>query len=254
MRKVVMTIADTNERIRRDCCRRATISRTRDQDARPTIIQSSPRIADVESRRIRLMMISARLASTECPRRIATLSIAHDGSNRAYPFIGVSDGHHDLSHHGGNEEKKSENREDQHFHMRQFAYFVEKLRSIKEGNGTLLDQSMIVYGSGLADGNAHDHSNLPVLLAGHGRWRHQPGRHLQVPKETPMTTSSSPSSTIWAQSPARGRQHRLVEGTFLKRMKLRLIIERDPETGRYSAVYPELPGCASAGDTEDEAI
>jgi len=93
--------------------------------------------------------------------------------------------------------------------MRQFAYFVEKLRSIKEGNGTLLDQSMIVYGSGLADGNAHDHSNLPVLLAGHGAGAINPGRHLQVPQETPMTNlflslldNMGAKVRAWATAPA----------------------------------------------------
>jgi hypothetical protein len=71
--------------------------------------------------------------------------------------------------------------------MRQFAYFIEKLRTVKEGEGTLLDNSMIVYGSGLADGNGHEHHNLPVLLAGRGGGAVTPGRHVQVAKETPMT-------------------------------------------------------------------
>lgn len=136
---------------------------------------------------IRLMYDLLALALQTDSTRIATFVVAHDGSNRNYPFIGVTDGHHDLSHHSGNEEKKAKIAKINTFHMRQFAYFLEKMRSIKEGDGTLLDHSMIVYGSGLADGNAHAHDNLPVLLAGRGGGTINPGRHIQVRKETPMT-------------------------------------------------------------------
>src|SRR4051812_2981304 len=136
---------------------------------------------------IRLMYDLLALAFQTDSTRIATFVVAHDGSNRNYPFIGVTDGHHDLSHHGNNEEKKAKIAKINTFHMRQFAYFIEKMRSIKEGQGTLLDHSMIVYGSGLADGNAHAHDNLPVLLAGRGAGAINQGRHIQVPKETPMT-------------------------------------------------------------------
>lgn len=136
---------------------------------------------------IRLMYDLLALSFQTDSTRIATFVVAHDGSNRPYPFIGVSDGHHDLSHHGGNAEKKEKIATINTFHMRQFAYFLEKMRGIKEGEGTLLDNSMIVYGSGLADGNAHAHNNLPVLLAGRAGGSIQQGRHIQYSKETPMT-------------------------------------------------------------------
>ena len=123
--------------------------------------------ADYEGH-IKLMYDLMALAFQTDSTRISTFVVAHDGSNRPYPFIGVSDGHHDLSHHGNDEDKKKKIATINTFHMRQFAYFVEKLRGIKEGNGTLLDNCMIVYGSGLADGNRHEHHNLPVLLAGGG--------------------------------------------------------------------------------------
>jgi hypothetical protein len=119
--------------------------------------------------------------------RIATFIMAHDGSNRQYPFIGVRDGHHDLSHHGGDEEKKNKIAKINRFHTTQFAYFLNKLRSIREAEGTLLDNCMIVYGSGLGDGNRHNHDNLPVLLAGKGGGTIQTGRHIRFEKETPMT-------------------------------------------------------------------
>ena len=100
--------------------------------------------------------------------RVATFVFANEGSNRTYPFIDVPEGHHDLSHHGGDAEKHEKIREINRFHVTQFAYLLEKLKSIAEGERTLLDNSMIVYGSGIGDGNAHNHDNLPILLAGSG--------------------------------------------------------------------------------------
>jgi hypothetical protein len=119
--------------------------------------------------------------------RVSTFLVAHDGSNRSYPFVGVPDGHHDLSHHGGNKEKKQKIAKINNFHIRQFAYFLQKLKSIKEGDGTLLDNCMIVYGSAISDGNDHLHHDLPVILAGKGGGTLATGRHLEFPKFTPMT-------------------------------------------------------------------
>jgi hypothetical protein len=113
--------------------------------------------------------------------------MAHDGSNRNYPTIGVSDGHHDLSHHGGDEAKKQKIAKINQFHISQFAYFIEKLKSVREGAGTLLDNCMVVYGSGIGDGNRHNHDELPVLVAGQGGGTIQTGRHIRYHKDTPMT-------------------------------------------------------------------
>jgi hypothetical protein len=135
---------------------------------------------------LKLMFDLMALAFQTDTTRIATFIMAHDGSNRQYPFIGVRDGHHDLSHHGGNEEKKAKIAKINRFHVTQFAYFLDKLSSVKEGDGTLLDNCMIVYGSGLADGNAHAHDNLPVLLAGKGGGTIRTGRHFRCERETPM--------------------------------------------------------------------
>jgi hypothetical protein len=119
--------------------------------------------------------------------RIATCMIAHEGSNRSYADAGVPDGHHDLSHHGGNRVKLEKIARIDHFHMQQFAYFLERLKSVPEGDGTLLDNCMIVYGSGISDGNRHNRENLPVLLAGRGGGTIETGRHLRYETETPMT-------------------------------------------------------------------
>jgi hypothetical protein len=136
---------------------------------------------------IRLMYDLLALAYQTDSTRIGTFMVAHDGSNRPYPFIGVSEGHHDLSHHGKDPVKMAKIAKINRFHTTQFAYFLEKLKSVKEGNGTLLDNCMIVYGGAIADGNAHAHHDLPVLLAGGGGGTLTPGRHVRHPKETPMT-------------------------------------------------------------------
>lgn len=136
---------------------------------------------------VRLMFDMLALAFQTDATRIGTFIVAHDGSNRSYPAIGVADGHHDLSHHGGNKGKKEKIARINQFHMRQFAWFLEKLKSIREGEGTLLDQCMIVYGSGISDGDAHAHNDLPVILAGRGGGALNPGRHVRFPKDTPMT-------------------------------------------------------------------
>jgi len=135
---------------------------------------------------LKLMFDLLVLAFQTDTTRISTFIMAHDGSNRQYPFIGVRDGHHDLSHHGGDEEKKAKIAKINRFHVSQFAYFVDRLKSIKEGEGTLLDHCMIVYGSGLGDGNRHNHDNLPVLVAGKGGGTIRSGRHLRFDSETPM--------------------------------------------------------------------
>lgn len=135
---------------------------------------------------IRLMYDLMALAFQADVTRVATFVAANEGSNRPYSFIGVPEGHHDLSHHGNDQKKKEKIREINKFHVTQLAYFLEKLKSIPEGDGTLLDHAMIAYGSGNSDGNAHNHDNLPVLVAGRGCGTINPGRHIVYPKETPL--------------------------------------------------------------------
>lgn len=118
--------------------------------------------------------------------RICSFMIANDGSNRPYPNLSISDGHHDLSHHQGDEQKQTKIREINRFHVQQLAYILEKLDSIKEGSGTLLDNTLLVYGAGISDGNRHNHDDLPVLLAGRGGGRVKTGRHIEYPFNTPM--------------------------------------------------------------------
>jgi hypothetical protein len=119
--------------------------------------------------------------------RVATMMVQHEGSNRAYPFIGVNEGHHELSHHGNSQEKKDKIAKINRFHMEQVGYLLTKLQSMKEGYGSVLDNSMIVVGSAIADGNAHGHNELPVLLCGGGGGTLKPGQHVKYEKDTPMT-------------------------------------------------------------------
>lgn len=118
--------------------------------------------------------------------RVITFVMANEGSNKPYPFIGVPEGHHDLSHHGNDQKKKQKIRDINIFHVRQLAYLLSKLKATKEGDGSLLDHCMVAYGSGNSDGNAHNHDDLPILLAGRGCGTIKTGRHVRYPKETPL--------------------------------------------------------------------
>jgi hypothetical protein len=135
---------------------------------------------------IRLMCDLVVLAFQSDVTRVVTFVVANEGSNKPYPFIQVPEGHHDLSHHGNDEAKKAKIGLINIFHARQFAYLLDKLQAIREGSGTLLDHSMIAYGSGIHDGNAHDNQDLPMLLAGAGCGTLKPGRHLRFAPETPL--------------------------------------------------------------------
>lgn len=143
-------------------------------------------IPDDYREHVRLMCDMLVLAFQSDLTRIATFMLADAGSNRSYRLIDVPEGHHDLSHHGGDPKKHAKIRQINRFHVSQLAYLLERLKSIPEGNGTLLDHCMIVYGSGLSDGNAHNHDNLPVLLAGGGGGTLRSGRHIVYEPETPM--------------------------------------------------------------------
>ena len=135
---------------------------------------------------IRLMCDLIVLAFQADVTRIATFVLANEASNKPYPFVNVAEGHHDLSHHGGDAAKQAKITKINLFHTKQLAYLLERMDEIQEGDGTLLDHSMIAYGSGIHDGNAHNHEDLPILLAGGGSGTLTPGRHVQFKKETPL--------------------------------------------------------------------
>ena len=119
--------------------------------------------------------------------RLSTFMVGREGSVRAYPEVGVTDAHHPLTHHQGNMDMLAKVREINILHAKLFAEFLQKLKNTPEGDSNLLDQSLIVYGSGLSDGNQHTHDQLPTLLAGRGGGFVSPGRHLIYQRETPVT-------------------------------------------------------------------
>jgi hypothetical protein len=117
--------------------------------------------------------------------RVSTFMLAREGSMRGYREIGVPEGHHGLSHHRNDPVLMDKVAAINRYHMEQFAYFVKKLKDTPDGDGSLLDHTMIVYGSGISDGNKHNHDDLPVLLAGGGR-NFKTGRHVKLTDSTPV--------------------------------------------------------------------
>ncbi|APW60309.1 DUF1552 domain-containing protein [Paludisphaera borealis] len=134
---------------------------------------------------VRLMFELIALAFQTDTTRICTFMFANEGSSRPYPFLDVPEGHHDLSHHGGDAKKHAKIRKINRFHIEEFGRLLTRLKSIREGDQSVLDNSMIVYGSGIGDGDRHNHDDLPVLFAGKGGGSIKTGRHV-VYKPEPL--------------------------------------------------------------------
>lgn len=136
---------------------------------------------------IRLMGDLMVLAFQTDTTRISTFMFANEGSNRSYKSVGVSDGHHEMSHHQRNPEKLEALRKINTFHTTQLAYILNKMDSVKEGDKTLLENSMVIYGAGICDGDRHNHDDLPLLLAGKAGGKISSGKHLKFNNGTPMS-------------------------------------------------------------------
>jgi len=149
-------------------------------------IEKPAGIPAVYSEYAKLMFDLQALALQADLTRIVTMMYTREGSAQSYPELGFTDGHHPLSHHRNNPENMEKVTQINCFHTSLFAYYLGKLKAIQDGDGSLLDHSMIVYGSGLSDPNRHLHENLPAIVAGHGGGL-RPGRYIQHDKETPMT-------------------------------------------------------------------
>jgi hypothetical protein len=118
--------------------------------------------------------------------RVITFMMAREGSNRSYREIGIPDGHHSLTHHQNDPEKMAKTQKIDELHVKLFGYLLQRLDETKDGDGTLLDHSMILYGSSIRDGNVHDHHDLPLVLAGGKGAGVKSGRHIRYKPETPM--------------------------------------------------------------------
>ena len=146
-------------------------------------------IPDDFDEHLRLMCDLMVLAFQTDSTRVSTFMLSKEATDRNYPWLGFTDGHHELSHHGNDEEKNRKLCEIDRYHISIFAYTIEKLMSVPEANGsTLLDNCMVLYGSGISDGDRHDHVNLPVIVAGKGGGSMRTGQHLKCRTETPMST------------------------------------------------------------------
>jgi len=148
--------------------------------ARPTGIPAS------YPEHLRLMCDLMVLAFQADVTRVCTFVLSNEATNKSYQFLGVPGMHHELSHHVGKKDALAHLTKIDTFHVSQLAYVLAKMKSIKEGDGTLLDHCMVVYGGGNSDGNAHNHDDLPILLAGKGCGTIKGGRHIRYPKETPL--------------------------------------------------------------------
>jgi hypothetical protein len=136
---------------------------------------------------IRLLGDMMILAFQADVTRVCTFMLANEGSNRSYRQIGVSEGHHSLSHHQGDPVKHQKITEINRYHADQVGYILGRMKNLKEADGSsLLDNSMLVYGAGISDGNRHNNENLPIVLAGKGGGTLQTGRHIRFPEETPL--------------------------------------------------------------------
>jgi hypothetical protein len=118
---------------------------------------------------------------------VTTLMVGREGSLRVYPEIGIPDPHHPLTHHRNNPDWIAKVAKINTYHTEMLAYFLGRLKETPDGDGTLLDHTAIVYGSGLSDGNRHTHEELPVLLAGRADGSLKPGRHIVYKENTPIT-------------------------------------------------------------------
>jgi len=137
---------------------------------------------------IRLMFDMMLLAYRTDSTRVTSFLLAHDGSNRNFRNIGVPEGHHTLSHHRRQEHNLAQMAKIDRFYIEQLAYFLEKMRTTEDSDGkSLLHNSMVVWGSSISDPDRHDHSDLPVIVAGNAGGKFQPGVHRELGQDTPMT-------------------------------------------------------------------
>jgi Protein of unknown function (DUF1552) len=164
------------------------------QSARPTSDQlqtSLPRpqgIPEDFDEHLRLMCDLMVLAFQTDSTRACTFMVTKEATDRNYPWLGFTDGHHELSHHGNDQEKNRKIRAIDQYHISILGYMIEQMMSIQEANGTnLLENSLVLYGSGISDGDRHDHINLPVILLGKAGGAIRSGLHWKYHRETPMS-------------------------------------------------------------------
>lgn len=152
-------------------------------------IPNFPRPAGVPrdwSEHCKLMLDMTAIAIRTDSTRVLTFMFANEGNARGYPEIGAPESHHDLSHHGKSEEKQAKVQKINQYHMQHFAYLLDHFSAVEEGGGKLLDNCMIIYGSGISDGDRHNHDDLPIIMAGKAGGKIKKAAHWKFPKDTPL--------------------------------------------------------------------
>lgn len=139
--------------------------------------------------RLRTMYEIVALALQSDVTRVVTLMIGNAGSNRSHPFLDVPEGHHELSHHGNAADKLAKLQRIDRFHVEELATFCQRMASLPASSGTVLDSSVVLYGSGIADGNSHAHHDLPIALIGGGNGHLRGGRSLRPARQTPLANA-----------------------------------------------------------------
>jgi len=170
----------------RDVERRIQMAEAQNDTMKVPVIERPAGVPSEFEDHAKLMMDLQTIAFQADLTRVITFMMAREGSDRSYRQIGISDGHHPLTHHQNDPEKIEKVTQINTYHVKMLAYYLEKLRSTQDGDGNLLDHSLVLYGSSISDGNAHTHHNLPLVMAGGAAGRVKGGRHIQYPKETPM--------------------------------------------------------------------
>ncbi len=169
----------------RDLERRIAQAESRSDETLPTVERPNG-VPDRFSDHAKLMIDLQVLALQADLTRVTTFMMGREGTWRSYPDIGVPDAHHAVTHHSHDKEKIAKVIRINKHHIEMFSYMLDRMAGVQEGDGSLLDNSMLVYGSSISDGNQHLHHDLPIVLAGGGGGRIVRGRHLRYPRETPM--------------------------------------------------------------------
>jgi hypothetical protein len=164
------------------------IERAEEQNAKMKlpVMERPSAVPDEFEDHVKLVMDLQVLAWQSDLTRVITLMMAREGSNRPYRNIGISDGHHNITHHQNDPEKIAKVTKINAVHVKLFAYLLERLKATTEGNSNLLENSLLLYGSSISDGNLHTHHDLPIVLAGGGAGQVKGNRHVMCSQETPL--------------------------------------------------------------------
>jgi Protein of unknown function (DUF1552) len=170
----------------RDIERRIQQAEKQNASLKLPVMERPTAVPDEFEDHVKMIMDLEVLAFQTDMTRVISLMMAREGSNRPYRSIGISDGHHDCTHHQNNQEKIDKIIKINELHVKMFAYLLERMKATPDGDGNLLDHSMFLYGSSISDGNLHTHHDLPVVMAGGGGGHVKGNRHVVYPKDTPL--------------------------------------------------------------------